>query len=304
MPHDNLPHFATLEDVPREFSGFCVIGDRAPLNLPPLPAEAVNRSSSNESSAMIAARVREERASPPARSAVSSLDTKGQSNDTKTAKDWTRKQKRCFQRLTSFFTEGTARGCKFIRLDLTTASGGDEKALRRHFQELRRRIEDELGFAELEYFCIDTIEGHGVLHTVLAYKGQRSFYVPHDWLKRNWLEIHGAYIVYVQAMGHTRKDKRKVSRYIATQYLADQDGATVRMSYSWWRSSIALGQAWKALKSQATEGYQDERGRWHYAFTLPMSQVVAAWEELLEGGSAMLGEKLLLVVNRTIVEAF
>jgi len=133
--------------------------------------------------------------------------------------------------------------------------------------------------------------------------------------------------VYVQSMGHTKKDKRKVSSYIATQYLADQHGATVRMSYSWWRSSVALGRAWAELKRygkctwweagdkswhradyhpKGPDGSvrNNSRGCWRSEYVVTFAELVRAWEELLQSGEAMLGEKLLLVRDRTVVEAF
>jgi hypothetical protein len=192
-------------------------------------------------------------------------------------------------------------------LDLTTATGGDAERLRAHFKALRRRIEREFGFERLEYFALDTIEGNGVLHTVLAYQGTRSFYIPHQWLAAEWQRIHGAYIVYVQAMGNTRKDQKQVAKYIATQYLADQKGAAVRLSYSWWRSKVALAKAWETLKKHYRETYMEDgndgtrRGRWHVHYTISIAELVAAWEKLLEHGWARLRDDVWVIARRDCV---
>lgn len=61
-------------------------------------------------------------------------------------KVWTRQQKRIFQRLTSWCMEATGRGCQLVRVDLTTANGGEAGKLRRHQQELRRRVRERIRF--------------------------------------------------------------------------------------------------------------------------------------------------------------
>jgi hypothetical protein len=80
--------------------------------------------------------------------------------------NWTRQQRRVFQRLTSWCYETKSRDCQLLRVDLTTASCGPAKLLRRHLQELRRRIERDLGYRGVEMFVVETSEGNGVLHMV------------------------------------------------------------------------------------------------------------------------------------------
>ncbi len=76
------------------------------------------------------------------------------------------------------------------RVDLTTAVGGDAFKLRRHLQELRRRVERDLGFNDLRLFVIETSEGNGVLHMVWAWRGSRSFFIEQEWLSQEWEKIH------------------------------------------------------------------------------------------------------------------
>jgi len=236
----------------------------------------------------------------------SSLVIDGQSSAWKRGKDWNRQQRRVFQRLTSWCTEAVGRGCKLVRVDLTTARGGRADLLRRHLQELRRRVERVYQFKGLEVFAIQTTEGNGVLHMVWAWRGERSFYIPQAWLSDTWADIHGAPIVYVQKMGLSRADVRFVGRYFAVQYLADQRGALVRMSWSWWRSRVALARGWETLKRLGRERSDVATwcGRNPGLVEATWSDIISAWESILREGQAVLGDTLLIVRGRDVVEAF
>ena len=241
-------------------------------------------------------------ASAPAPS-VPSLVINGQSS---ARKEWTRQQKRIFERLTSWCVEAVGRGCQLSRVDLTTAPGGEAKKLRRHQQELRRRVERAYGFKGIEQFVLETTEGNGVLHMVWAWQGSKLFYIPQSWLSEEWVKIHGAPVVWVRAMGLKRSDIRAVSRYFALQYLADQRGALVRASWSWRRSRVAMGKAWDDLKGHASVTFEDDKARWgrRREFMFCLEEVLAAWEGLLLDGQAMLGETLLEARERRVVAVF
>jgi hypothetical protein len=127
-------------------------------------------------------------------------------------------------------------GHQSLWVTLTSAPGQTIKRLRKDFQVLRKRISREFGYGTFEYICVDTLEGHGVLHMIWAYKDpnpdkRASFYVPFDWLQAQWKDIHGAFHVNVKRIGTRDKDARRLSRYIVAQYCGDQDGL-VRMSQS------------------------------------------------------------------------
>jgi hypothetical protein len=155
-------------------------------------------------------------------------------------------------------------------------------------------------------FVVETSEGYGVLHMVWAWVGGRSFYINQDWLSQEWAKIHGAPVVWVRKMRVDRKDIRCVGRYFALQYLADQRGALVRMSWSWWRSRVALARGWESLKRLASVSFLDDTSKWGWRreYVHTMAEVVAAWEHLLSSGGAMLGETLLEVRGRDVVEVF
>ncbi len=123
---------------------------------------------------------------------------------------WSRKQWRVFQRLTSWCYEAKSRGCQLARVDLTTASGGPAPFLRKHLQELRRRIERDLGYPGIETFVVETSEGNWVLHMVWAWVGDRTFIVDQGWLSEQWEKIHGAFIVYIRRMNLGKSSIRRV----------------------------------------------------------------------------------------------
>ena len=101
---------------------------------------------------------------------------------------------------------------------------------------MRKRIGREFGFTGVEYVCVDTREGHGVLHMIWAWKDpdarkKASFFVPFPWLQQSWSALHGAFHVNVKRIGRADRDARALSRYIVAQYCGDQK-ALVRISQS------------------------------------------------------------------------
>jgi hypothetical protein len=119
---------------------------------------------------------------------------------------------------------------------LTSAPKSSVQLLRKHFQVLRKRMIRELDFPHVEYVCVDTREGHGVLHMTWACKlphGHRQirFRVDFKWLQDAWKEIHGAFHVNIKRIGEEDHDARRLARYIVAQYCGGQN-ALVRMSQS------------------------------------------------------------------------
>jgi len=123
-------------------------------------------------------------------------------------------------------------------LTVTSAPDSDPDLLRLHFQYLRHRIAKHLGIPRplLEYICVSTREGHGVIHSVIGVPAsvvpRSGHLVPFDTLQAWWKEIHGAFMVNVKAIRRTSTDRRKVAGYIVAQYLANQQGAYLRLSQS------------------------------------------------------------------------
>jgi hypothetical protein len=55
-------------------------------------------------------------------------------------------------------------------MTLTSSPASPLDQLRKDFQALRKRMARQLGYAAVHYVCVDTREGFGVLHTILAWK--------------------------------------------------------------------------------------------------------------------------------------
>jgi len=145
-------------------------------------------------------------------------------------------------------------GYQILRVDLTSANDSNSDNLRKNFRRLRRRVENVFKFDDIEDFVIETSEGNGVLHMVWAWKPkkgfrQRTFYIPHKWLKKEWEKIHGAYRVYVRQYDKgSARTRNRVSGYLVSQYMAKQEGF-VRYSYSWRRSlGFPLVSYWNLFK--------------------------------------------------------
>lgn len=127
-------------------------------------------------------------------------------------------------------------GYERLWMTLTSSPESAGELVRAHFQVLRKRMARQLGFRGTEYVCVDTREGHGVLHVVLAWKSpearrRSAFYIPFDWLQEAWKGIHGAFHVNVKRVQSEARDARRLSRYIVAQYCGGQS-ALVRFSQS------------------------------------------------------------------------
>jgi len=68
------------------------------------------------------------------------------------------------------------------------------------------------------YCRVRTSEGYGVLH--VPYYGD---FLPQSWISDRWNEIHGARVVDIRACKTGAYDKKRLVRYVLSQYLANQD---------------------------------------------------------------------------------
>jgi hypothetical protein len=78
-------------------------------------------------------------------------------------------------------------------------------------------------------------------------------YIPQAWLSEEWDKIHGARIVWISRLKKNKNSIRNVARYFISQYLGGQS-AVVRVSWSWWRSRVAIGKAWVSFKRLFGQG--------------------------------------------------
>ena len=140
---------------------------------------------------------------------------------------WNSKQRRTFQRILAGLKRARAQRKRIRIITLTsppghprTVAGG--KLLATRFQILRKRIIRKWK-CSFEYIRIRTSEGFGVLHII--YKGA---YIPHSWLKKQWSDIHGAEIVFIQAL----RGQKRLARYLVSNYVAGHH-TFMRQSWSW-----------------------------------------------------------------------
>lgn len=133
---------------------------------------------------------------------------------------------------------------------LTSAPDSPPDKLRYHFKVLRYRLAAHLGIPRsvLEYICVSTREGHGVIHSVVGVPRDclpnPRILVSFELLQEWWTAIHGAFMVNVKGIRRGKVDRRKVAGYIVAQYLANQEGAYLRLSQS--RSAVD----WRAWRSE------------------------------------------------------
>jgi len=162
---------------------------------------------------------------------------------------WSAKQKRTYQRLLSGIKRSQNAGKRVRVITLTSSLEADTspwggRILAKRWQVLRKRIQKQYG--KLEYFRLRTDEGNGVLHIV--YRGP---YIPHSFLKRNWTEIHGASIVFIQAL--YGKSKR-MAGYLASHYMAGHR-SFMRQSWSWGWVFRGFVKVWYRVRASSPDLY-------------------------------------------------
>ena len=172
---------------------------------------------------------------------------------------WNSKQRRTFQRILSGLKRAQNERKRIRIITLTsppdhprTAAGA--KILATRFQILRKRIIRKWGIS-FEYLRVRTSEGFGVLHVI--YKGP---FIPHQWLKRNWNQIHGAKIVFIQAL----RGQKRLARYLVSNYVAGHH-TFMRTSWSWsWVFRGFVG-VWYTVRRNAVD----------------MQSAIRSWDALL-----------------------
>lgn len=180
---------------------------------------------------------------------------------------WSRQQRRAYHRLMSCLAYWCEHGYQVRKVELTTAVGGRADLLSYHHQQLIQDVERKLGYGGLEFVKVITSEGNGVIHALWAWRGGRTFFVPHAWLANRWEQLHGARIVWIEAVKSGQGHRKGVSRYLAGQYLAGQE-CIERVDYSWRRTfNLPLVKVWRSWR-----GIFRDRGR-----------RMATWGRLLAG---------------------
>lgn len=195
-------------------------------------------------------------------------------------KKWSDKQKRCYQRMMTLLLYWQSHNYKIIRLDLTSSNESDAEKLRYNHRQLRRMVEVKYGYKNIEDFVVETTEGNGVLHILWAWRppsgfAQKDLFIGKRWLSRKWQQLHKAKITHIQRYRIEEIGSRKrVSRYLVSQYLSDQGSAFVRYSYSWRRSiGYPIAKLWQLFKKY----------HFNYLGMRDMKKLIERWERFLMG---------------------
>jgi hypothetical protein len=134
---------------------------------------------------------------------------------------WSKKERRAFQRLMSGFRRAQALGEQIRFMTLTSSPKSSFLRLNADFQVFRKRLTRRFG--KIKYWKLRTNEGFGVLHILW-----RGPFLPWRWVRRNWEEIHGAYMCDLRLF---RGGSKRLANYLVGNYLCKQ--TFERMSWSW-----------------------------------------------------------------------
>ena len=229
------------------------------------------------------------------------LDTNGQNVPFigRKGREWGRKHYRVRAACRDFLLVADRLGLHAFFLTLTSSAASDRGRLRVNFQVFRKRLARRLGLppSEVRYCGVDTEEGHGVLHLLIAVPPGRGrsarFLVSVEWVRGVWEEVHGARQFRVVPVRRGEASARRLSRYIVSQYVAGQD-ALVRLSRSrFGGASAALRRAFLRLVMTDSARYWlplghiadlDERVRTARAVWWRTFRV--GWESLVRRGQA------------------
>lgn len=107
---------------------------------------------------------------------------------------------------------------------LTSSPDSPKGRLRADFQAWRKRLARLLCVeaSDIQYAMVDTREGHGVLHLVLAFPPGVGEWIDYAKVGVWWLEIHGARQVKLLKVKKGDGSVRRLSQYIVSQYMVTQ----------------------------------------------------------------------------------
>ena len=136
---------------------------------------------------------------------------------------------------------------------------------------------------------------------VWAIESMNPVFIPQAWLSKEWEKIHGAKIVYIKRVRTNEWSLKCVSRYLVSQYLAGGQSEIVRCSWSWWRARFAIGEGWETFKRESSRGRMERRFNPKVRFKIPFKELIRGWEEILARGRALVGGRLFVLLDRSVV---
>lgn len=197
-----------------------------------------------------------------------------------------KRQRRLFQRMATGLQIAHNQDADMYFMTLTTSNNrvlnkkGEIRSLTDSFRLLKQRIKVATikrcrfdGFRFNRYYCLKTEEGNGVLHVIFW-----GHYIPIEWLRCTWEQIHGAFEVGIEQITKKRKGVNGLVGYLLDRYLLNQK-RIVRMSYGWKWAWLGFCKSWKHTKQtygQLRAGYGKFennirfKGRYHF-------RAVEAW---------------------------
>jgi hypothetical protein len=198
-------------------------------------------------------------------------------------------------------------GCVLWWATLTSSPESALGTLRRNFQVWRKRLARllELDARDIRYCMVDTREGHGVLHFVLAFPEGHAKRLDYSLLGAWWQEIHGARQVKFLPVRDGDGSTRRLSHYLIAQYMVVQGKAvdllgrisTSRLvaDFASWRRTLRdrlCGRADAYVEAHRLsldhDGYLSVRREQFRRFRF-------AWDELMSRGWCSVGDDKLVL---------
>lgn len=190
-------------------------------------------------------------------------------------------------------------GYQLLRVDFTSSPESQYSKLSSNFKSIIKKIQKKYGY-DINFFCVKTKEGYGVLHTILAIKDSKAVWIDQEFLSKEWEKLNKAKIVSIKRMKVGDGDKKRVSKYFVSQYLSDQKGFD-RYSYSWWKF-MPIGKIWNDFKENTkkyNKYYQWVRGGGLIFFEF--KEIINLWKKLICLGEVMIGEELFIIEGKKLV---
>jgi len=163
-----------------------------------------------------------------------------------------------------------------IRFLSLTSSPESPRDIHRSFSAFVKRVRREFG--RFEYVAVKETSVKGLEHLHILFRG---CYLAHEWVSRNWIEIHKAKIVFLERVWGK---KHQVAAYLV-KYL----GKAWLNSYRFWASWGWVFRGFVGFWARCVHTYQD--------------RAVATWQLFLRGKISLFDRFIKAGRLRLIVQA-
>jgi hypothetical protein len=164
-------------------------------------------------------------------------------------------------------------------IDFTTSNKAFNKNISHSFDVMFKRMRRKDPKAQYWKVNVEMIDGR--IHIHMLYDGK---FITKQWLMHNWNEIHESYIVKISLV----RDINKMTNYLVTQYLANQDAEKTYMSSS--KNWIFPGAVayWKSLCKQIKNNYHYNpiqnkyyKNRIEVPFSDILDKIISIWNNCI-----------------------